>query len=370
MTWLDHHRKSEQYAFQAEAHLRQGEHAEAKAAYRRAAQAEERTVKEVADISKRFYGVFSVSAVALYYKAGDPHAAEQLAHTQLSTEELPKFAQVQLRELLQEIWEETTRDSSGIRFESQKVVFSIKGDTVLRGAAPLDLVLGITKRTQSLFHRVAELTRGYPHRMRGHPPHDILKAHEQWLVQTPPGSYQFAIGIREPMQRKLFTEDDPTANEITGRALAILSAGAHSPDQALADLVPDADYRRTFLKLTRDLSPASRRWTQLEISSEESGHNITLNHETRRAINDVIRAMEATRHDNTDTEEEIIGVLRGVDLERDWIEVVVDGERVKVHGVGETVDDLIGPMVNQQVVVTVGRNRNGTLHFRDVEPFD
>lgn len=370
MTWLDHHRESEQYAFQAEAHLRQGEHAEAKAAYHRAAQAEERTVKEVAGISKRFYGVFSVSAVALYYKAGDFHAAEHLAHIQLGVEGLPKFAKVQLRELLQEIWEEMSRASSGIRFESQKVFFSIKGDAVPRGSAPLDVVLGITKRAQSLFHRVTEFACGYPHRTRGHPPHDILEAHEQWLVQALPGSYQFAISIREPMQRKLFTEDDPAANEITGQALAILGAGAHSPDQALTDLVPDADYRRTFLKLTRDLSPASRRWTQLEISSEESGHKITLNHETRRAINDVIRAMDAARHDNTDTEEEIIGVLRGVDLERDWLEVVVDGERIKVRGVGETVDDLIGPMVNQQVIVTAGRNRTGTLHFRDVEPFD
>lgn len=36
-------------------------------------------------------------------------------------------------------------------------------------------------------------------------------------------------------------------------------------------------------------------------------------------------------------------------------------------GVGETVDDIIGPMVNHDVIVRVRRGRNQVLQFIDIE---
>ena len=49
--------------------------------------------------------------------------------------------------------------------------------------------------------------------------------------------------------------------------------------------------------------------------------------------------------------------------------MVVGGDPVKVHGVGEQVDDLIGPMVNKPVVVHVV-DKNGKKSFLDIEPDD
>ncbi len=40
---------------------------------------------------------------------------------------------------------------------------------------------------------------------------------------------------------------------------------------------------------------------------------------------------------------------------------------VTVYGVGETVDDVVGPMVNKQVVVQVLRHPNGGYTFRDIQ---
>jgi hypothetical protein len=40
---------------------------------------------------------------------------------------------------------------------------------------------------------------------------------------------------------------------------------------------------------------------------------------------------------------------------------------VHVSGVGETVDDVIGPMVNHQVTVHATRDQKGVVRFKDIE---
>ncbi len=47
--------------------------------------------------------------------------------------------------------------------------------------------------------------------------------------------------------------------------------------------------------------------------------------------------------------------------------LLVNGETKRVRGVGETVDDLIGPMVNHEVRVRVTPGPRYTLVFIDIE---
>jgi len=61
------------------------------------------------------------------------------------------------------------------------------------------------------------------------------------------------------------------------------------------------------------------------------------------------------------------GVLRALNLDKDWLEVSVDGNSQPVTGVGEAVDDLIGPMVNREVNVRVKRGPRSSLVFIDIE---
>jgi hypothetical protein len=61
------------------------------------------------------------------------------------------------------------------------------------------------------------------------------------------------------------------------------------------------------------------------------------------------------------------GVLRALDLDKDWLEVVVEGDHQRVNGVGEVVDDLIGSMVNHNVSVRVRRGKGKALMFVDIE---
>jgi hypothetical protein len=69
-------------------------------------------------------------------------------------------------------------------------------------------------------------------------------------------------------------------------------------------------------------------------------------------------------------EEEIIGTLRAVDLEKDSLDVVVNGESVHIVGLGDALDDVIGPMVNKTVKVQILRDTKRGVRLRDIEPND
>jgi hypothetical protein len=47
------------------------------------------------------------------------------------------------------------------------------------------------------------------------------------------------------------------------------------------------------------------------------------------------------------------GILRAVHLDKDWLEITSDGQRSKITEVGETVDDVVGTMVNRAVVQAI-----------------
>jgi hypothetical protein len=68
--------------------------------------------------------------------------------------------------------------------------------------------------------------------------------------------------------------------------------------------------------------------------------------------------------------EELRGILRAVHLDKDWLDVVVDGVSVHVVGLQDAVDDVIGPMVNRAVIVRTVRVSRKKLKFVDIELAD
>lgn len=87
----------------------------------------------------------------------------------------------------------------------------------------------------------------------------------------------------------------------------------------------------------------------------------------RSAVSAAIRARRPTSPTGPEREETINGVLRALHLDEDWIEVTAGTDHLQIDQVGETVDDVIGPMVNHPVAVDVVRDGRGKLHFRDIE---
>lgn len=370
MTWIEHHRESERLAGEAEIAAREGEIVRAQNLYRQAAQDEECALHALEPTKARTLGISAVSAVSLYYKGRQFVQAESLAYRCLVSEHLPEFAHEQLRGLLQSIWSERVREHAGVDFAPGHVIVSVRGGEVVEGGAPLDLIVEKVQTVQSLYYRTAEFLRGLPHRKRGGPIKEIQESCRPWLFQAAPTSYQFAVAIQEPRQTDLFRTDESRPEEIAHLFLRILRASVESPEEKLPELVPALDYRGTFLKLTRNLAPTGKRFGQLDVRSASETRTVSLLPGTRSAISQVIRTSRPATPTDTEAEEVVRGVLRALHLDNDWIEVTVGDEHLRIDQVGETVDDVIGPMVNRPVLVNVVRDAQGRRHFHDIETDD
>jgi hypothetical protein len=351
MSWSDAHSRSEALAAGAHQAARDGHSEESRRLFIEAAEAEQLALDQIGSDKPRTLGIIAISATALFYKGGDLTRAGQLAHKMSAEPALPPFAHQELRGLLQAIWNEQAQDESGIAFAPGQVVVSVKGGQVVTGGAPLDLIVSKVQDIQSIYYRTVEMLKGMPHRTKGPVAKEIQDRYKPWLFQTVPGSYQFIVAVQKPQQQELFPSGDPEPELLTETFLSIVKAGAGDA-LSMEHVVPDPTYRKTFLKLTQNLAPTGKTFDSIEFKGPSDASGVMLTSETRKKIRDHLRPSPETSAPST--EEVITGVLRAVHLEKDWLEVVrAEGHAVKVTNVGEVVDDVIGPMVNHQVKVTV-----------------
>lgn len=367
MTWAHWHAESERLASEAEVASRQKNASLAKSLYLKAAEAENQALLELAPNKPRTLGITAVSAASLWFKARAFKKASQLCYLMLGNGDLPDFAADQLKALVQAIWIEESKNDADVAFLPGQVNFSVTGGEVVFGGAPLDLIVDKVKTIQSIYYRTIEEWQEIPLRRRGDPKREVQDACRAWLFQRPPGSYQFSVAIQEPPQRDFFKATvDPDL--ISERFLKVLRASAAGDATQLELLIPDADYRSTFLKLARNLAPTGATFGQMEISSALGGDVVELRPENRKTISAEINRLKPKRLADPETVEETLrGVLRAVNLDKDWIEVASDTVTHHINGLAEALDDIIGPMVNRRVVVKVRRDASLKYKFDDIE---
>ena len=364
MSWIEYHTVSERLASEAQSALREGRQQEALDLYARAANAEELAVADLDTAKVRTLGVSSVSAVSLYYKAAKFDRAEEVAARWLGFDALPAFAREQLRNLLQSIWSEQTRNNADVQFAQGQVLVSVQGGEVVSGGAPLDLIMDKVKTVQSLFHRPASLTvRTSP---TGAPKRDIQDSCRPWLFQTAPGSYQFAVAIQKEYQQN-FLKPVPSPEDVAECFLRILRVEIEDPEESLTEVVSDSDYRSTFLKLTRNLAPDGESCSKLDVRAVGDPLPISLDLGVRQDLRRVIQKVKQGTETSDVRTESLHGMLRAIHLDNDWLELAAGNERVRVIAVGDEVDDVIGPLVNRAVVVHVSIV-GGKRRFLDIEP--
>lgn len=368
MSWLTFHVDSEKWADAAEEALRGGDKSKSESLFARAARSEAQALELIGTVKSRTFGITAVSAVSLWYKASKFVESEQLAHKALATNALPGFAVEQLRTLLQTIWNEQAQRQSRISFLPGQVLISVRGGEVVTGGAPLDLILEKVETVKSLFFRTAEYLKDLPLRRRGVPSKDIQKLCRPWLFQSVPSSYQFAVAVEQPQQFNLFPRLESDPQLLTETFLSILRNASEDPEEGLKAIVSKEEYRITFLKMTRNLAPSGRVFNQMEIAGASETQPIVLSPASRALISDFLRKPREEIEVQPPIEEVMIkGVLRALDLDKDWLEVSSEGENLRVEGVGDTVDDLIGPMVNQSVLVRAYKGKGKKLKFSDIE---
>jgi hypothetical protein len=143
-----------------------------------------------------------------------------------------------------------------------------------------------------------------------------------------------------------------------GRFLQIVKASSDEAPDKLIDAVPDAEYRSAFLKITRNLAPTGKSFDELEIRSPGDQSGVTLRQESRSNINNVLRSRHDPGTTAAEVEETLKGVLRAVHLDQDWLDVTVGDQSVHVSGLKDSLDDVVGPMVNRSVNLRVAKHKN------------
>ena len=350
MTWTELHSKSESLAIEASLAQRNRDAFGAQELFRQAARFEKQALDALDSSKVRTRGITAVSTVALWFKSGEYVQAELVAHSALSDVAMPEFARRELRNLVQAIWTETTKQAAGVEFVPGQVLVSVKGGEVVTGGAPWDLIVDKVQAIQTWFYRTIEFLNGVPHRRVGRPTKELQESCRPWLFQSVPGSYQFSVGIQKPAQSDFF-KADVEPERIAQHFLEIVGASTTDDGENLEKLVPDEAYRNTFLKLARNLAPTGKTFDRIELTASGDSRPIALSMETRKSINQRLKSKTSEAGESPQEVTDLRGVLRAVHLDKDWLEVAVDGSPVLVNGLEDAVDDIIGPMVNRAVVV-------------------
>lgn len=366
MTWIHWHRQSEVLATEAGLAARFGNDTYAEELYLRAADSEQMAITELNENQPRTLGITAISAVSLYYKGRDYRQAENLALSLIKRKEMPEFARKSLREIVQIIWTEMSMRDSGISLAPGQVLISLSGGQVVVGGAPLDLVLDKVQTIQAMFYRTLEHISMLPHRVRGGPIQSIQEACKPWIFQAPPGSYQFSIAVQENRQVDLF-RDTAKPVDVAKHFLQILQAATEENPEELENVIPERDYRTTFVKLTRNLAPTGKSFDRLNIRAVGEREAVTLYPESRAIANRLLNLERAEKISAPDTTVIIRGILRALHLDKDWIEIRTGDRSFSVTGLRSTVDDEIGPMVNRNVVVRAKKEKRDRLRFIDIE---
>ena len=367
MTWQAHHDRSAELAGRAEIALHHGDPSAAMSLYREAGDAEAKALTEIDPSDSFLVGITAVSAVALHFKGGEEQAAEKLAHRYLAEDDLIESSRQQLDELIERI--RASKQWRDARLNSAAMLrFALSGGEVVHGACPADIVTRISEAAHSLVMRSIEYAVKLPYRSGGPPRLAATKAFRPWFIQAPAGSLQFNVGVQSPTQPELMPAHQVSAEAVVQSSAEILVAASRSPDAVLPEIVPDTDYRRSFLKTVKALIPDDRGFRRLEVRTASRDTPIVLRSVSREIVINAIKQLDA----DSDLGEnvEISGILRNVHLDSKWIDVHVAGKKHRIVDINDELAAQAGRFLNRKITLSVQRDQAGKLHFRDINEAD
>lgn len=370
MSWIDLHRSSEEHAAKADLLAREGQRDLALASYREAAELERQALQELDAGKHRTWTITAVSAASLYFMAQEVEIAQSMAHDCWSDERMLPFGKADMDDLLQEIRDQEARVRALVDVEQSFVHASIRGNRILRGAAPAGVVEGAVRNLSSLLSRAAEFETGLAYRTTARVPKRIREEYRPMVLQSAPGSFQFAVTLAGPAQPSLVTEPHPPRDDVVRRGLQIVAACVHSPEDELRDVVPDQLYRRAFLSFVRDLSPTGKAHESLELQPPNGEFTIKLNSVTRVRLNSALEDITSSTSELEGERQSITGTLGGIDLINDWIKVESADGVTTIRGIQSSEVRQLGLLLASPVIVTAKAAASGNLTLLDIERDD
>jgi len=345
------HREAEELSVAAAKEMAEGRLDDALKLYARAAELERAALEAIPAEKSRTRSILSVSVASLLYKAQMFEEAEIAIFRSLASQELLSWADLQLRELLQVVADERILAAElASRYSGESITVALRGGEIGRGTGPLDLILEKASGFRSLLYRFAEWIGEYPIRFRGNPPKELQKLVQARATEPAIGSYRLEIRLTEPIQPDLFESSRVQPEAISDTLFQFMDSLTAGDSAQLEQLIPQNDYRKALLQLTGTVTPRGRRIDEIAIYRKHHGklQKVSLT----EALPPRIREYTPTEPKHPEAERvEIRGVLRALHLDKAWLELVLPDEKhEKCYTVPDMLDDVVGPMVNREVV--------------------
>jgi hypothetical protein len=346
------HEEAQELSALAELARRSGQRELARERYLRAAELEKVAFEQLPKDRPRSRGILAVSYAALLFKAAEYDRVEAAICSLLFLVD-PPF-QDQLRELLQVSWDERQLASQKLQYSDDEILVALRGGEIGMGSAPAEIATRYMNGVHSLAYRAAEFDAGLDLRTKGMPTQPIQNFLQARATQPSAGSYRFSVRFVEPAQADLLSNIRPHPNpqRVSRVVLEVLKAIQGADRTSLEQLVPRPEYRLALTKLGRNLVPGGISLTEVEVRTAEDSPDqaVRLDASHKKRANQAIKEMLPADPGAGSEEQTIDGILRGVSLDRSWLEVrSPDGSAKKIRTGPYELDDVIGPMVNRKV---------------------
>lgn len=347
----DHHRKAEALAADAAAALNTGNRERALALYAEAAQFERRAFQATPSDKERTHSVLAVSLVSFLYKGRLYDEAELEIFRALGARTVSEWAEAQLRELLEVVTDERSiRKHLGRQYSGHSVTVALRGGEIGAGTGPLDLVLDKASAFRSFFYRIAEYVGQLPLRVRGAPAKDLVDLLQIRTAEPAVGSYRLEIKLTEPAQATLFEPPAVRPEEVSDTMFSFLGALNTGTVETIENAIPDPGYRKALLELTRNFAPSGKRVNEVALYRTKGAHIETVY--LTRGLPEKIREALPKPKPRSGEPQSLQGVLRALHLDEHWLEITLPGDQhERCDTVPDMLDDVVGPMVNHEVVV-------------------
>ncbi len=347
----DQHTTGQELSARAAAFLAEGRAQEAQRLFAEAAKHEAAALASVPSDKTRTRSVLSVSVASLLYKGARLEEAERAIFRYLAPGDLNAWADTQLRELLHVVTDERLLMTTlARRYSGESITVSLRGGEIGAGTGPLDLILEKVTGFRSLLYRMAEWVGRFPLRHHGPPPKELQDLVQARATEPAAGSYSLEIRLTEPAQPHLFETPRVPPAELSERLFNFLECLTAGTSKDLEDLVPQPDYRRALLQLTRNIVPGGKRIREIGVYRKKNDRlqAVYLTDALPPRIREAIPRQESPTEEHTSYR----GVLRALHLDRNWLTLTLeDGTHITCDTVPEMLDDVVGPMVNRHVLV-------------------
>lgn len=356
------HQRAQELASRAGLARREGNRGMARRLFSEAADLEGEELFRTSKDRVRTRSILAVSYVSMLYKSARYADAEHAIYQLMAGGDLMEFAEVQLRDLLESVFDEQSLPE-GYEYSGDELEFALRGGQVGFGTAPFDLILQTGTGLRNYVTRMTEFTGGFPFRPRGAAPNEVQRALQTRATVPQSGSYRLSLRIVEPSQTVLFPEPKSVqprrAIDTALEVMRLAAGGTSASHQRLQEVVPDRQYRKAFLGILRNLAPTGRQAESLEVrrvgADADPYDRVYFTKASGEKMKDLLLYEEP--QEASERVVHVDGVLRALHLDKRWLELALpDGKRLRYRTPKDALDDVIGPMVNRKVRAT-GRRR-------------